>query len=386
MSKSVSQIEFWLEGDDPINNNNSNASGGNGATYLSYDVFVGLSVFGGFLGLDHLYLRSPLTFLAKIIVNIMFFGIWWIYDATQAVFNKDIVKVFGLGIPGLGPKGIGAGVLAKDEPDKKHMRFFIYAFCLLFGGIIGIDSFVLGHSNWGIFSLIATLSVIFLPASAANWGYQVFRFFTDVKSVINENSTYFGGPPGQSRSDRFFAKILNYFNPIETVIRPVVKPVADAITVASTALDKASSAVIGVTDTAKMAMEKGSDIVRDVSKVVHEVSTIGTVAPGVSLYSAITPQAVKETKEKLGTDAGLKGAAALKGGALLFAASNASNASNLNALPYFLLGTITFIVVAGFVITYQRSKKDEPNDSPPEPRVFRATDQKGRPTRSSRSH
>ena len=377
MSKSVSQIEFWLEGDEP--NTNNNANGGDGAIYLSYDVFLGLSVFGGFLGLDHLYLRSPLTFLAKIIVNVMFFGIWWIYDATQAVFNKDVVKVFGLGIPGLGPKGIGAGVLAKDEPDRKHMRFFIYAFCLLFGGIVGIDSFVLGHSNWGLFSLIATLSVIFLPASAANWGYQVFRFFTDVKSVINENSSYFGGPPGQSASGRFFSKILSYFiKPIEIV----AKPVADAIVTASSALDKASTAVTGVTDTAKMAIEKGSDIVKDVSKVVHEVSTIGTVAPGVSLYSAITPQAVKETKEKLAPQ-GLKesAAAGLKGGALLLGAG-----SSLNALPYFLLGTLTFIVVAGFAITYYRSKKDEPNDSPPEPRVFRGTDQKGRPTRSRGSH
>ena len=156
----------------------------------------------------------------------------------------------------------------------------------------------------------------------------------------------------------------------------MVKPVSDAIITASSALDKASSAVIGVTDTAKLAIEKGSDIVRDMSKVVHEVSTIGTVAPGVSLYSAITPQAVKETKEKLGTGASAAAATsegALKGGALLLGA-----ASNLNALPYFLLGTLTFIVVAGFVITYQRSKKDEPNDSPPEPRVFRATDQKRR--------
>ena len=362
MSKSISQIEYWLEGEEP-NASNSNSNGNGGAVYLSYYVFAGLSVFGGFLGLDHLYLRSPLTFLAKIVVNVMFFGVWWIYDASQVIFNKDVVKIYGLGIPCLGPKGIGAGVLVKEEPDKKHMRFFIYAFCLIFGGILGIDSFIVGNNNWGIFSLVATLSVIFMPASALNWGYNVFRFFTDTKSVIHENSKYFGGPSGDI-SGKFFSRILAYFlKPIEIAAQPV----ADAIKGASGALEKASIAVSDVTKTATIAIEKGSEIVRDVSKVVEEASSIGQLAPPVSLYSSITPE-------------GIKGAIASKtiGGALL--------ANNLNVLPYFLLGTITFIVVAGFVITYQRSKKDEPNDSPPEPRVFRGTDQKERSARSSGSH
>jgi hypothetical protein len=47
----------------------------------------------------------------------VFFGVWWIYDAAQAIFNRDIIKVYGLGVPGLGPKGIACGVLAKDEPS-----------------------------------------------------------------------------------------------------------------------------------------------------------------------------------------------------------------------------------------------------------------------------
>ena len=62
--------------------NASNATDATGAQdsggYLSYNVFLGLSVLGGFFALDHLYLRSPLTFLAKIIINIMFF--WRLVD------------------------------------------------------------------------------------------------------------------------------------------------------------------------------------------------------------------------------------------------------------------------------------------------------------------
>lgn len=357
-SKSVSQIEFWLEGDNSNSNNNSNSQ--DGAVYLSYTVFVALSVLGGFIGLDHLYLRSPLTFIAKIIVNIFCFGIWWIYDATQAVFNKDVVKVFGLGIPFLGPKGIGAGVLAKDEPDRKHIRFFIYACCLIFGGVIGIDSFVSGHNDWGLFRLICTISGIGIPISLIGWGYDVLRFFASTKSVINENSSYFGGPPGQSASSRFFSRMLSY---ILMPIEMASKPLAAAINTASGALDTASSAVIGVTDTAKLAINKGSDIVHDISTVIEEVSSIGKVAPATSLYSVITPDAIKEKKEEIKET--------MKGGAAV-----AALLSNLNVLPYFLLGTITFIVVSGFIVNY---KQYDRNDAPPEPRIFRGTNQERRP-------
>jgi len=146
MSASVSQIEFWQKG-LAFNGNNNGNEGSNGGTFLSYDVFLGLSVLGGFLALDHLYLRSPLTFLAKLVVNILFFGVWWVYDAAQAIFNGDIIKVYGLGVPGLGPKGIACGVLAKDEPDKKHLRFFMYAAALIFGGMFGLDSFLVGNKT-----------------------------------------------------------------------------------------------------------------------------------------------------------------------------------------------------------------------------------------------
>jgi hypothetical protein len=48
--------------------------------------------------------------------------------------------------------------------------------------------------------------------------------------------------------------------------------------------------------------------------------------------------------------------------------------SDLNALPYTLLGTVAFISIAGFAVTYYRSKKNikpEADDSPPEPGVLR---------------
>ena len=103
MSSGVSQIEYWLGTNKNAGANNQNSNGKDGkeggdeAVYLSYDVFMALAVIGGFFALDHLYLRSPLTFLAKIVINLLFFGVWWLWDALQAVFNDDVIKVADFG-------------------------------------------------------------------------------------------------------------------------------------------------------------------------------------------------------------------------------------------------------------------------------------------------
>ena len=187
MGSSVSQIQYWRS--DGASDNTT--EGGPGAVYLSYNVFLGLSVLGGFLGLDHLYLRSPLTFIAKFIVNLFTFGSWWLYDATQAIFNRDVVKIFGLGIPGLGPKGIAAGVLAKDVPDKKHMAFFVYAIALFLGGIFGLDSFITGNKLIGFIRIMCLITFIFIPVAIFWWLYKVALFLFKTNDVIKENSEYF---------------------------------------------------------------------------------------------------------------------------------------------------------------------------------------------------
>ena len=129
----TAQLNYWQPHKPPIKHEVMAIKSGvqhNPITqHLSYDMFWMLSIFGGILALDHLYLRSPLTFLAKLVVNILAFGVWWLYDCTQATFNKDVVKMYGLGVPSQGPKGIGAGVMVEDKPDEKHMNFFKYSIC-----------------------------------------------------------------------------------------------------------------------------------------------------------------------------------------------------------------------------------------------------------------
>lgn len=96
MGTTVSNLKFWLEKFELFGKKEDEKGD---SIYLSYKVFLGLTILGGFFALDHLYLRSPLTFLAKLVINILFFGVWYIYDIAQALFNSDVVKLYGLGIP-----------------------------------------------------------------------------------------------------------------------------------------------------------------------------------------------------------------------------------------------------------------------------------------------
>ena len=373
MSSSVSQLEFWREA-NPKSSTKNDEEGGPGAEYLSYDIFMGLSVLGGFFALDHLYLRSPLTFLAKLIVNFMFFGVWWLYDASQAVFNSDAVKIFGLGVPGLGPKGIAAGVLANPVPDQKHLRFFTYAAALCFGGMLGIDSFILGDNTSGFIRLISCITLIFMPVALCWWAYNLFRFFTNTKAVIGENSDFFGAPNG-SFQDSFLANFpfLGFlFHPIDSlksflrdVLGDAIKPLTETADLAIGTVNKAISTVEDTVQLGRNTISKGSEIVGQISNTVDKVSKASQVMPGVSLYSSITPEMVKKELDKDSKAAGMVGGAAIIA------------AMDLNPIHYILLVTIVTIVLGGAFVTYYRSKNvpDQRDDSPPEPGVFRELDQ-----------
>lgn len=379
MSSSVSQLEFWREASSDKNEKNAD-EGGPGAAYLSYNVLMGLSVLGGFFALDHLYLRSPLTFLAKIIINILCFGIWWIYDATQVVFNSHAVKIFGLGVPGLGPQGIAAGVFANPVPDKKHMMFFIYAVCLVFGGAFGLDSFIMGDNRSGFIRMICLISVIFAPIALGWWVYKLFNFFVYTKDTISETADFFGAPAHSFQSG-FLSKfpfLTSLFSPLETIknffndlVGDAIQPITDTAQMAIGTIDAAVKTVDNTVQLGREAISKGSDIAGQISNTVEKVSQATQILPGVSLYSSITPGSVqKELQGTTGNKANATATAAMVGGAMMM---------DLKPVHYILLVTIVTIVLGGVIVTYHRSKNvpvhDERDDTPPQPGVLRKPDQ-----------
>ena len=413
----VSQLYSWREVQKENIKNNTNVSeGGPGAQYLSYNVFLGLSVIGGFFALDHLYLRSPLTFVAKIFINCIFFGAWWLYDASQAIFNTDIVKVFGLNIPGLGP-GIGGGCLASDVPDKKHMSFLIYALALFFGGLFGLDSFIVGDKVSGFVRIMSLITVIFSPIAILWWIFNVLKFFFKTKDVVNKYWDFFGAPepttPDVSAYNSlitkipFFGKILDPIvklgenlgiittqtfgtvqtfaeqvatdpsgaiasiasGPLQQALIPIVKPVLNsAKPITNTIQMGLQTADRGIT-LGQTALDSGTAIAERVIETTGEVAKgLSALAPLVSGVPAIT--------SGISATAAQSALNKLQQGGMQIGMQTGMQQSNV--LPYMLMGTIGLIAVSGFILTYRRSKKKEQDDSPPEPGVLRNSDRKER--------
>jgi hypothetical protein len=328
-----SDLQAWLKGYmNPEASSESNTDG----AFLSYDWFIVLAVLGGWFGLDHLYLRSPWTFLGKLIVNALFFGIWYFYDIIQAFSSKDVIKVYGVGLPGFPDKRVAMGVLAKDEPGPKHSNFFIYSLCLFMGGLFGLDSFLVGDRDSGIMRLLFLVSIIGAPIAFGWWIYKLFRFFTDTPSVVNQYAYYFGSAGG---GWSIFGSLIDPASVLGTLLKPV-----------NTAADGFKSAM----DAASKTLDLGVGI-------VGAIKSVGDTLANQSMPNPVPT--FKEMKEGFPPSP-------LQGG---------NQGGSLNALPYTLLGTIVLIALSGFVATYYRSKKHvsaPKDDRPPEPGVFRKPDSK----------
>ena len=334
----ISALKYWQEGDEPELTN----PGPQSASYLSYTVLMILTVVGGFFGLDHLYLRSPFSFLAKFGVNIMCFGVWWIWDMCQVFFNEPVVRVYGLDIPVFGSKGIASGVLASEEPSEKHMTFFIYAVALCFGGMFGLDSFLVGDHRFGLFRLLATLSVIFSPLSGIIWAVGLYFFFFKTKVLVGFFPDYFAGNGGLS----MFGMLNKY-----------LKPIGD--------IASAYAATLKVFD--------------DIIKAVQGVAGI---IPG-RLYGAVTQSGLEAAKEAIKSpeppivktvnlppetptapsinDPSVPGTPQPN-------TSQTGGGEDIKLLPYTLLGTVLLLFTSGIYKNFSK-KNVAKDDPPPQPRT-----------------
>lgn len=392
MSASISQIGYWREVKQPNQVNQTNelklnaSEGGPGASYLSYNVFLGLSVIGGLLALDHLYLRSPLTFLAKIVINLLFFGAWWLYDASQAIFNRDVIKVFGLSVPGIGPKGIGAGVLASDVPDKKHMSFFIYGLAVLFGGLFGLDSFIVGDKQYGFVRLISLFSILLVPVAIGWWLFSMFKFFFKTQDVIEKHWEYFGAPPPPDVVTAYeesileklplvgglFKTLFGILSPsITQTIKPIIKesiePIKNTVNSGLEVIQTSLETVQDGLELGKEALATGVTIADKTLNVVGQTADAATKALSIAPATAAmtTGFTANVAQKALNTLSTQKGGVAIE--------------TTLPLLSYILITTIAGIAVSGIIITYRRSRqnaKPRKDDSPPEPGVLRELDKK----------
>ncbi len=356
---------------------------GAGQTNLSYGMLWGLTIIGGFFALDHLYLRSPLTFVAKLLINISFMGLWYLYDVLQVTFNKDVVKLFGLSIPGYGPAGIGAGLLGAEKPDKNHTSFIIYALALFFGGIFGLDSFITGHKKTGFVRIILLISVIFAPIALIWYLMNLVKFFFNKEGLIEENYAYFGAPKPVEVEQSFIYRFLMKIPILSSIIRFIEDPIDPIKAVLSTAVEPITGAISLATEPIADAIRDGESIVQSginlAGKVVNTageaITTTGEVAGKLAesvsdVTGAVTkfgevPCAYKKTYDSVQGQAGGK------------------LQDDLGVLPYVLMITIATVVVSGIAISYRRFRqnkgtdaKSKQDDVPPNPGAIRSDDSK----------
>jgi hypothetical protein len=353
-----------------------------GGPWYPYWSLILVSILGGLVGLDHLYLRSPLTAIAKLVVNILGLGIWYLYDLIQILGEKDSILKNGLSIPAFGPAGIGSGMFKDDQPDaepsKSPLRYLAYMFLVFFP--FGFDSFLAGDTKGALakffsainpfFWIIAILWVLISAGSAWFNPTSVFekgpmRLFP-FSVVMDANGPSVLGPgeaeAPKEESKGFFGTILstitNFFASIFSILLPGLQPAAAAMTGVVEAGATATKQVI------EAATAPAVQTVGTASSLVQKAPEAAAAIP--ALTAGVTSNLQKYT-----TVDGLKAAAAVqKGGGDV-----ESPLSNGALLLFFLMtiGIGTWKASSHLNLTFpfwqrqQNNGREQQNDTPPKP-------------------
>ena len=159
-----------------------------GGPWYNYWTLVVMSVFGGFIGLDHLWLRSPQTAFLKALLLIPTLGLWYFYDLLQIFGDRDSVMKNGLTAPISGPLGIGAGMFMDNNkgatPSKKSPIIFLAYMALLYFPF-GFDFVIAGDTN-GAFAKFLTSFIMFLWPIGFIWSFlNLFRAVVTPRSLFD---------------------------------------------------------------------------------------------------------------------------------------------------------------------------------------------------------
>jgi len=166
---------------------------------LPYWVYMVVVVALGGLGLDHLLLRSPKTFLMKLLIPTL--GFWYLYDIAQVFGERESVEKYGLGIPWYGPIGLGAGIFINKDASNispptipKPWVFLAYAVLSIFFFIIPLNKLLIGDypgciAQISMYTILALFSLGITAVLAICWGiYDAYRVLFDTKGVFEKGT------------------------------------------------------------------------------------------------------------------------------------------------------------------------------------------------------
>ena len=336
---------------------------------LSFGVLYFLAVFPltGFLGLDHLYARSPKTAFLKFLVNCMTFGWWYIYEVILSVYRSDQVKIFGLSAPLWGPLGVGAGQFMGDSKGSETAsRFFIYALLVAFVPF-GIDYFYMGRWGMGALKLFCTVIPIFILVALVIGAWNIMKVMFLTGGLLDENYEFFGselsmkGKIAKSLEVQYnigggflgwIQKTLIALMQSDLVMAiPVVGPL---IQLANTSLNTATIAV----DAAGSAIEAGKPVVlasiRSAGVVVDKTRKTATNILDAAGESAKGVAAIAGQADRIQSAINPASAVAAIESATAVQTGGGDSSPGQNLATQLVLGVLALVVVSGGLATLWR--------------------------------
>jgi TM2 domain-containing membrane protein YozV len=276
-----------------------------GGPGYSYWMLIVATIFFGFFGLDHFLLRSPLTGVAKFIVNIFGLGLWYFYDLIQILGEKEKVMEHGLTAPLVGPLGIGAGMFTDSQPDAKPSRspwrYLLYLALVWLP--FGLDSLVAGDTN-GAMVKFATNLMFFItwPIILVSMGTAIYRAYGDPKGLFKEGVdrpfpyNWFMGSKGHSvlgptdvpvlkEEQSLIGSLLGVAAPIiQSTVGTVFPTVAPAVEAVATTVKVGANTARGVIEAARepaiTTVKTGSALVQQVPEAIAQVSQVAKNVTG----------------------------------------------------------------------------------------------------------
>jgi hypothetical protein len=289
-----------------------------GGPSIPYWVLAVFTVMFGFIGLDHILLRSPTTALIKFIFNIFTLGLWYFYDVIQVIGDKDKVMNYGLTAPLYGPLGIGAGMFTDNQPgvtkSTAPWRFLLYSMLVFVP--FGLDSVIGGDTAGGVIKFICTIIPIFWPILFFWMVLSVGRLYLFPKPLFTEGIdrpfpvSFFVDKKGKSvlgpipvppessefNSDYsgFLGMLPPYIRSLLTFMFPGLIPAVDSGLIAAKAASNAATAGFSA---AKVAAETAGTAIEGTKKVIEAATSVAAgaasglpalVATGTGAASAVT--------------------------------------------------------------------------------------------------
>jgi hypothetical protein len=301
-----------------------------GGAQLPYWLLMTLSIFPltGLLGLDHFMMRSPITGLLKILSIIPLLGFWYFYDIAQVIGEREFVEKHGMGLPFVGPQGIGAGMFfngdksnAADPKKPQPWKFALYSIFTLLAIGLPLNKIVIGDYWAALFQGIWLIAFPF-TILALFWGvYDIYMLLGKPKELLekgpvritpaswvldpNYDNTVLGTlPPPPGKEDlsmmrlikKYFFTIREVFDAFLSTISAGAKTQAAAASFVPGVIGSATLATASIAPQVAQAGAKASlKLAQQVPEFTQKMSALGIEAGGALVKAAKDlPNTVKE--------------------------------------------------------------------------------------------